>query len=180
MAEQTTIARPYAKAAFMFAKEQNALDKWESMLATAAACMAEETVRKALDNPALGVARKAAVLADLCGDTIDDGFRNFLVQLAQNKRLGLLAIIAGLFHRLNAEQQQFADVELTSAYDLDDAEVSKLAASMAKRLGVQVRVSKQVDPSLIGGVVIRAGDTVIDGSVRGRLRKLAEQLNSRV
>jgi F-type H+-transporting ATPase subunit delta len=180
MAEMTTIARPYAKAAFMFAKEQNALDKWESMLATAAALMAEEPVRKALDNPALDVARKIAILADLCGDAIDDGFRNFLLQLAQNKRLALLAVIAGLFHRLNAEQQQFADVELTSAYDLDDADVATLVASMKKRLGLEVRVTKQVDPSLIGGVVIRAGDTVIDGSVRGRLNKLAEQLNSRV
>ena len=75
---------------------------------------------------------------------------------------------------------RFADVELVSAFPMEDADVSGLVAALKKRLGVEVRVSKQVDPSLIGGVLVRAGDTVIDGSVRGRLNKLVEQLNSRV
>ena len=180
MAELTTIARPYAKAAFLFAKEKNALAEWESMLATAAAVMADPSVRQALDNPALGASRKAAMLAEICGDAFDDAFRNYLDQLAQNKRLALLSIIGGLFHQFLAAEKSFADVELVSAFPMEDADVSGLVAALKKRLGVEVRVSKQVDPSLIGGVLIRAGDTVIDGSVRGRLNKLVEQLNSRV
>jgi F-type H+-transporting ATPase subunit delta len=180
MAELTTIARPYAKAAFLFAKEQGVLEQWESMLATAAAVMADPSVSLALDNPALGASRKAAVLAEICGDAIDSAFCNYLDQLAQNKRLSLLATIAGLFHQLLAAESKFADVELVSAFPLEDADAAGLVAALKKRLGVEVRVSKQVDPSLIGGVLVRAGDTVIDGSVRGRLNKLVEQLNSRV
>ena len=180
MAELTTIARPYAKAAFLFAKQQNALEQWESMLATAGAVMAEAKVRQALDNPALVASAKTALLAELCGDEIDSSFRNFLDQLAQNKRLGLLTTIGGLFHQFLSAERQFANVELVSAFPMDDADVSGLVAALKKRLGVEVRVSKQVDSSLIGGVLIRAGDTVIDGSVRGRLNKLAEQLNTRV
>jgi len=142
--------------------------------------MADEGVRLALDNPALGAAKKADLLAEICGDVIDETFRNFLHQLAQNKRLTLLATIGDLFHQFLSDEHQFADVELVSAFPMEDADVAGLVASLKKRLGVEVRVSKQVDPSLIGGVLIRAGDTVIDGSVRGRLNKLAEQLNSRV
>jgi F-type H+-transporting ATPase subunit delta len=137
-------------------------------------------VGQAQDNPALSASSKAAMLAEICGDTIDGSFRNYLDQLAQNKRLSLLSIIGGLFHQFLSVENSFADVELVSAFPMEDADVSGLVAALKKRLGVEVRVSKQVDPSLIGGVLIRAGDTVIDGSVRGRLNKLVEQLNSRV
>ena len=81
-------------------------------------------------------------------------------------------------HELLAEQQQFTDVEMISAFELDDAATDKLVAALKKRLGTEVNVTTSVDQSLIGGVLVRAGDTVIDGSVRGRLNRLAEQLNS--
>lgn len=180
MAELTTLARPYAKAAFLFAREQNALDKWESMLGLAAALIEDATMAEALDSPALSVDEKANLFVQVGGDQFDAGFANLIAQLAQYKRLELLPTIFAQYHALMAEQQKFADVEVVSAFELDDAETGKLVESLKKRFGMEVRVSNTVDAGLIGGVIIRAGDTVIDGSVRGRLNKLAEHLNSRV
>lgn len=180
MAELTTLARPYAKAAFMFAREQNALEKWETMLGLTAALVEDPKMEQLLGSPHLSDDEKARAIAQVCGDELDQGGANFIAQLAENKRLGLLPMIFVLFHTLRAEQQAFADVEVTSAYELDEAEVSRLVASLRKRFGLEVKISNKVDAGLIGGVIIRAGDTVIDGSVRGRLQKLAEQLNTRV
>ena len=178
MAELTTIARPYAKAAFLFAKEENALEKWEKMLGLAAAVASDSTMLAYLSQPELGTDAKIAAFAEVCGDELDESGRNFIAQLAAHKRLPLLPVIQKLFHTLPAEQQQFADVELISAFELDDAVAEKLVAALKKRLQREVNVTTSVDQSLIGGVLVRAGDTVIDGSVRGRLNRLAEQLNS--
>ena len=178
MAELTTIARPYAKAAFVFAKEHDALEQWEKMLGLAAAVAGDASMRAYLDQPELDDAAKVSAFAEVCGDELDESGCNFVAQLAQNKRLPLLPIILQLFHELLAEQQQFTDVEMISAFELDDAATDKLVAALKKRLGTEVNVTTSVDQSLIGGVLVRAGDTVIDGSVRGRLNRLAEQLNS--
>jgi F-type H+-transporting ATPase subunit delta len=178
MAELTTIARPYAKAAFVFAKEHDALEQWEKMLGLAAAVAGDASMRAYLDQPELDDATKVSAVAEVCGDELDESARNFVAQLTQNKRLPLLPIILQLFHELLAEQQQFTDVEMISAFELDDAATDKLVAALKKRLGTEVNVTTSVDQSLIGGVLVRAGDTVIDGSVRGRLNRLAEQLNS--
>ncbi len=178
MVELTTIARPYAKAAFVFAKEQGDLGKWEKMLGLAAAVAGDATMRAYLDQPELDDAAKVSAFAEVCGDELDESGCNFVAQLAQNKRLPLLPIILQLFHELLAQEQRFTDVELISAFDLDDAATEKLVTALKKRLGTDVNVTTSVDQSLIGGVLVRAGDTVIDGSVRGRLNRLAEQLNS--
>ena len=178
MAELTTIARPYAKAAFLFAKEQGALDKWEKMLDLAAAVAGDATMRAYLDQPELDDSAKVSAFAEVCGDELDESGRNFVAQLASNKRLSLLPVILELFHELLAQEQRFTDVELVSAFEMDGAVAEKLVAALKKRLGTDVNVTSSVDASLIGGVLVRAGDTVIDGSVRGRLTRLAEQLNS--
>ncbi len=180
MAELTTIARPYAKAAFLHAQDNDRLAQWESMFGLAAAVVQEPTMRAALDNPARGAQGCADLLAEVCGDELDEPARNFIYQLAWNKRLILLPEIARQFHELVAARQRFRDVEILSAYELEDSETEKLAEALRKRLTLDVNVSGRVDESLIGGVVIRAGDTVIDGSVRGRLDRLGERLNSRV
>jgi F-type H+-transporting ATPase subunit delta len=180
MADLTTIARPYAKAAFLYASEKNALDAWEDSLALLSAVVQDEALAATLQNPRMGSEEKAEVLSGICGEQLDEGGRNLVAQLAQNRRLALLPTIHGLYHELKAQAQQFADVEVLSAFELSDAEVDKLVASLKQRLGMDVRVEAKVDESLIGGVLVRAGDTVIDSSVRGRLQKLAEQLNSRV
>lgn len=178
MAELTTIARPYAKAAFLFARENDALDEWEQMLGLVASVAEEPAVHEFLDQPGLDSAAKAAAFVEVCGDQLNEQGAHFIAQLAEHKRLAALPIVFELYHQLLAQARQTTEVELVSAYELADAETDKLVAALKKRLGRDVIVSSRVDASLIGGVLVRAGDTVIDGSVRGRLNRLAEQLNS--
>lgn len=178
MAELTTVARPYAKAAFLFAQENNALAHWEKMLGLVATVARDPAMNAYLDQPELDSAAKARAFAEVCGDELDEHGVNFITQCAEHKRLDALPEIYQLFHELLAVVEKTADVELISAFPLSDQEMETLAAALKKRLDSNVNINSRVDSSLIGGVVIRAGDTVIDGSVRGRLARLAEQLNT--
>ncbi len=178
MAELTTFARPYAKAAYAFAVEQNAVDAWENMLTLAAQVVVEPTMSRYLSKPALSATDRAQAIAEVCGDQLDASVTNLITQLAEHHRLAVLPQVAELFRILSAEAEQTVDVELTSAYTLDEAATQKIVAALKARLQRDVRVTSQVDESLLGGMIIRAGDTVIDGSVRGRLQRLTEQLQS--
>ena len=178
MAELTTLARPYAKAAYLFAREQQKLPQWERALGLLAQVVEEPAMVAFLGRPELDAAKRVQALAGVCGDALDGAQANFLTLLAEHHRLGLLPHVFAAYRALLAEAEQTVDVELVSAYALDDAATQKLVAALKKRLGRQVRINSRVDASLLGGVVIRAGDTVIDGSVRGRLARLTEQLQS--
>lgn len=177
MAELSTLARPYAKAAFEYAKEHGALAQWAEQLATAAAVAADPAVESVLNNPALTDEQQAKTLADVCGDALGEPARNFIAILASNKRLSLLPEIHEQFALYKANQEKSVDVEVVSAFDLEDAARDRLAAALGKKLEREVVVTTSTDESLLGGVLIRAGDLVIDGSVRGRLNKLAEAMN---
>jgi F-type H+-transporting ATPase subunit delta len=178
MAELSTLARPYAKAAFEYAREKDALAAWSEQLATAAAVSAAEGMDAVLDNPSLTDAQQAATLNEVCGDATGAEVKNFVSILSDNKRLSLLAEISAQFELFKANLEKSVDVEVVSAFDLDEATVNKLAEVLGKKLEREVRVSTSTDAGLLGGVLIRAGDLVIDGSVRGRLNKLAEAMNS--
>ncbi|BFM09833.1 F0F1 ATP synthase subunit delta [Halioxenophilus aromaticivorans] len=178
MAELTTLARPYAKAAFEYAKEQNALAQWASQLSVAAAVSQSEAVGKVLSSPVHTAAEKGNVFVQLCGDTLNPHGQNFVRNLAANKRLGLLPAITELFEEFKANLEKSVDVDVTSAFELPQETLNKLAAALQIKLGRDVTVQSSVDESLLGGVVIRAGDTVIDDSVKGRLAKLAEAMNA--
>ena len=178
MAELTTLARPYARAAFLLATEQDALEPWEQVLSLAAAAVEEPRVRELLERPELGSEEKVRALVNLCGDACGKVQEAFLGEMARMKRLALLGEVARQFHRLVAEHRKFADVELVSAFELKDEQTRELAEALQRRLGMEVKLSSRVDPSLVGGVIVQAGDTVIDGSLRGRLKRLSEQLNS--
>ena len=178
MAELSTLARPYAKAAFEYAKEKGALSGWEGQLATAAAVASQERVSAMLDNPALTDEQQANVLNEVCGDDTSSEVKNFVHILAANKRIPLLPEIHQQFALFKANQEKSVDVEVISAFDLDDATTGRLAEVLRGKLERDVKVSTATDESLLGGVLIRAGDMVIDGSVRGRLNKLAEAMNS--
>ena len=182
MAEQDTLARPYAKAAFDVAREAGdaGVPRWDRLLALLAAATETDEVAKLITSPATLPAQKAERLADLMADELDDHGRGFLKLLAENKRLELLPEIHEQFQALRAEWERTLEVEVVSAYELDDADAERLKTRLAERYDRQVSMTSRVDSSLIGGAVIRAGDTVIDGSVRGRLGKLAEQLRVRV
>ena len=176
MAEPRTLARPYARAAFEYASKEEALDAWLSELSLISAVVADERVRAMLANPALTTAEQSTAFIDLCGDELGESRQRFVAVLAENRRLGLAAHILELFAQLKAEREQSVNVELVSAFEIP-AEVSdRIATALGKRLERDVVVSTHTDSDLIGGVLIRAGDLVIDGSVRGRLNKLAEAL----
>ncbi len=178
MAELSTLARPYAKAAFDFARDKGALAQWSEQLAVCAAVAADAGMESVLGNPSLTDEQQAQTLNEVCGDATSAEVKNFVVVLADNKRLPLLPEITTQFDLLKANLEKSVDVEVISAFDLDDATAEKLAGVLGQKLEREVKVSTSTDADLLGGVLIRAGDLVIDGSVRGRLDKLAEAMNS--
>ncbi|MEE1922278.1 F0F1 ATP synthase subunit delta [Pseudomonas sp. 148P] len=178
MAELTTLARPYAKAAFEHAQAHQQLANWSAMLGLAAAVSQDDTMQRLLKAPRLTSAQKATTFIDVCGDKFDAQARNFIHTAAENGRLLLLPEIAAQFELYKAELEKSVDVEVTSAFALNQEQQDKLAKVLSARLSREVRLHATEDASLIGGVVIRAGDLVIDGSVRGKLAKLAEALKS--
>jgi F-type H+-transporting ATPase subunit delta len=178
MAELSTIARPYAKAAFEYARDSKQLSQWDEQLATAAAVAADKGLQAAINDPSLTAEQQARILSDVCGDALGAQACNFVAVLAANKRLSLLPEIYLLFAQYRANQEKTVDVEVISAFDLADTARDRLAEVLGKKLERQVKVRTSTDRSLLGGVLIRAGDLVIDGSVRGRLNKLAAAMNS--
>lgn len=178
MAESSTLARPYAKAAFDYAREHNSLAQWSSQLATAAAVASTDKLAQVIGSPSLTAQKQAELLIGLIGDELSAPVGNFLRVLADNKRLPLLADIAAQFEQLKAQQEKSVNVEVASAFPLPDALADKLAQALRGKLQREVSINTMVDRTLLGGVVVRAGDVVIDGSVRGRLAKLARAMNS--
>jgi F-type H+-transporting ATPase subunit delta len=178
MAELSTLARPYARAAFEYALEHNTLDSWSQALSSAAEVSRDERVAAILASPAHTASHLAEMLLSLCGDDFGKEQQNFIHVLSANKRLPLLAEISLLFNKLKSEQEKTVDVTVVSAFELEDSARQSLAQVLSKKLAREVNVETKVDASLLGGVLIRAGDMVIDGSVRGRLNKLAEAMNS--
>jgi F-type H+-transporting ATPase subunit delta len=178
MAELTTLARPYAKAAFQAALNDGALATWSEMLTTAAAVTTDSKVAGLLTDPSLSSEQLADAFIGLLGEQIDEKGRNFMKLLAENKRLLLLPAVSTLFHALKANQEQSVDVEITMAFEISSETLESLVQSLKTRLSREINLSTTVDSALIGGAVVRAGDTVIDSSVRGKLVKLAESMNS--
>ena len=178
MAESITLARPYASAAFEVAVADKALAEWSEMLQTLAAVAADDKVSDLMTDPALTAEKQSDALLAICGDEISAKGTNMIRLLADNRRLPLLPQIAEIFDVLKAAKEKSVKVELATAYALSDALVEQLTEALQKRLDRQVKLHTSVDQSLIGGAVIRAGDTVIDSSVRGKLNKLAESLSS--
>ncbi|HDZ58350.1 MAG TPA: F0F1 ATP synthase subunit delta [Pseudomonas xinjiangensis] len=178
MATINTLARPYAKAAFEFAESANKLDAWSGMLAVAGAVVSDAAFAYRVRNPALTGERKAEDLLMVCEGVVDAEFGNFIRTLAEHDRLPLIPVIAELYEQNKAEHDRSIDVQVESAFELNDDQQKTLATALSKRLDRTVTPHVTINPALIGGVLIRAGDLVIDGSVRGKLAKLAEALKS--
>ena len=176
-AEISTIARPYARAAFSRALDtEGGLGTWSRMLAMLSAAVAEEAVEQALENPRLTTEDEAAILCQLLGDELHEEGRNFVNVLATHGRLAALPTISRLFELLKANHEKTMDVNVTSAFDVSEQQKTELAVALQRMLQRNVHIETNTDKTLIGGVVIRAEDTVIDDSVRGRLAKLAHVL----
>lgn len=178
MIEPTTLARPYARAAFQFAVDNTAVDVWYEALQLLTAVVVEPSVACILDDPASTAVQRAETVSAVLGDDAPVGLAQFIAVLAENHRLSLTGEVTRLFAELKASLDAATNVTLTSAFDVDDATVEILSSALKAKLGKTVDMTVKTDSTLLGGAIIRAGDLVIDGSVRGRLHKLATALKS--
>jgi F-type H+-transporting ATPase subunit delta len=178
VAERATIARPYAKAAFEYARDARAFAEWSRGLQLAAEIVADPRVAALIKNPELTVDKIADFVTGVAGDKLNAGMQNFVRVLAANRRLLLLPEIAAHYEVFRAQVENTVEVEVISAVKLDAAQSEKLAAAINTRLKRRVNLHNTVDATLLGGAVIRAGDLVIDGSLKGRLERLRTDLTS--
>jgi len=177
MSELTTVARPYAKAAFEFAVEANTIEHWLSMLVFAAEVSENETVTNYLTG---GVSADQAtdLFLKICEDQLDSNGQNFIKVMAENERLLVLPQVLTQFSELKAEYEKEITVDVTSAVELVADQVTTLSAALEKRLARKVKLNCVVDANVVSGLIIKAGDMVIDGSVRGKLNRLATTMQS--
>jgi len=177
MAELTTIARPYAQAIFELAREQDRLAPWSQTLNLLAAIAVDPQLGALIDNPRLTESQLADLFVEIAGDALDDTGRNTVRLLAHNRRLTTLPEIARLYDQMRSEAEGAVQAELISAQPVSDAQARAVSEALKRRLGRDVQLESRVDETLLGGAVIRAGDLVIDGSVRGRLARLGSALS---
>ncbi len=173
MSQEITLARPYARAAFAIARDRGDFAGWSQALAFSARVAADPQVAPLLGHPSLSDADAVALLAS---ESAPAEQREFLALLADNGRLVLLPEIAGLYDELRAQAENVVRATVTSAAELSDDEVAGIRTALERRFGSAVEVERAVDPALIGGAVINAGDVVIDGSLRGKLARLQSAL----
>ena len=178
MAERATVARPYAKAAFAYAREQGKLDPWSRWLGTARDIVLSEEYGAYESSPGVTKRQLVELITGVCGGALDANARSMIDLLAENDRLDYLPEIAQRFEELKAEDQNVADVEVASAVELNDAQLERLASALRTRLRRDVRLHCTVDPSLIGGAVVRSGDMLIDGSLLQKLERLGTELTN--
>ena len=178
MAEITTIARPYAEAAFSLAREQNALPVWSQMLKLASSVVGDSRIAEALDNPKLDAPAKESLLLSICGEGLNAEGRNFVRLLVEADRIGMMQTISSLFETLKDAADGVAKATIETAFPLEGNELAELTAALERRFKRKVEAEVVVKPELIGGARITVGDNVIDGTVQERLRAMTVQLRS--
>jgi F-type H+-transporting ATPase subunit delta len=174
--EITTIARPYAEAAFERAQETGHVDTWSQALALLSAVASDPQMAEQIANPNVPRERVCNMILQICGADLPDEAANLVRLLADNARLAVIPEIAELFEARRVAGQGVRHVVVRSAFPVDADQERELAQSLARRLGARIELTVEEDPELIGGVEIRAGDLVIDDSVRGKLKQLAHAL----
>jgi F-type H+-transporting ATPase subunit delta len=175
MSETLTLARPYARAAFASAQAGGALADWSSKLGVAAQIVADPRMHALIGDPRLSIAKLTQLLLPPDAAT-DSNFAQFLALLVENRRAVLLPDVAALFEELKRESERVLKVTVRSAVPVADGQAEAIKLALKKRFGRDIELEQRVDPSVIGGAVIDAGDLVIDGSVRGRLERLEQAL----
>jgi F-type H+-transporting ATPase subunit delta len=178
MTDRITIARPYARAAFAEASAAGQLAAWSAALATAVQVVRDERVHALFGDPHVTPEQLTQLVADLAGPSLGEHGHNFVATLAVNGRLAFLPEISALFDELRDDAEGVADVTVTSAVALDAGQQQALSAALARRLQRTIRLHCELDPQLIGGAVLRSGDLVIDGSLSGRLTRIAHELTA--
>ncbi|CAH1385663.1 F0F1 ATP synthase subunit delta [Candidatus Nitrotoga sp. M5] len=176
MAEAITVARPYAQAAFDEARERGELKSWSEILKSLAQVVISPEVRTVITSPRIIKSQLVDLMLALSGDKVSEIQESFVKLLIEGQRLELLPEIVMLFEAMRAEEEKSVDVVVTSAFDLSEAQMQKITEALQKRMGREIKLRCETDRKLIGGVVIRAGDKVIDGSARTHLSELANAL----
>jgi len=174
--ELSSIARPYAEAVFSLASETGKLDLWSEMLGLMSTVVADEAMSSIIGNPSVDAKKLTEILLDIGGGRINDQCQNMLKLLVRNKRVPVLPEIAAQFEALKNQSEGTIDVVITSAFEMKPAQEKVIADALKKKFNREISISNNTDESLIGGVRIKAGDTVIDGSIKGQLAKLANEL----
>ncbi|KGP63766.1 ATP synthase F0F1 subunit delta [Legionella norrlandica] len=178
MSDSTTIARPYAKAIFEYALAENKLKEWSNYLTILAEAVLAPQASQFIANPASTAEQQIELLTTICNSKFqnNEALNNLIKLLTINKRLMLLPEIKALYEVHKAEQEKILEVDVVSYSELTSTQQQRLSESLSKKLSRKVSLKISIDPSLLGGALIRAGDLVIDGSVRGKLNMLASNL----
>ncbi len=176
MAELATLARPYAEAVFKRAKQTDSASAWSQSLLFLTRVVEDQRLSQIIANPIVSKDSKISIMLDICQDQIQDEAKNLLKLLVENGKLQLLPEIVALFEQYKADDEGYVNVDLYSAFSLTKAEQTKYIATLEKVLNKKVNATVSVDNALIGGILARAGDKVIDGSIRGQLQQLAKRL----
>ncbi|MEW5790655.1 MAG: F0F1 ATP synthase subunit delta [Pseudomonadota bacterium] len=178
MAELTTLARPYADAAFQYASEAGQMESWDKALRFLAAVVRDQEAQVLLSNPEIDKGAKLGFLRDLAKDLLNPQMQNFLALLLENDRLELMPEIQALFEARKRGLEGQIEAVVSSAVALNESQLGNVKSALKRRFGREVILETRVEPDLIGGMIIRAGDLVIDGSVRGQLEQLGNTLRS--
>jgi len=173
MSELSTLARPYAEAVFRLAQGENDLAGWSARVQSLALIAADEQLARLIADPAVASERVASLMVEVAGGDLGERGANFVKVLAENDRLTLLPEISRQFETLKANSEATLEATITSAKELTQAQIDDLVAGLKAKFKRAVNVQVAVDPELIGGAVIAIGDQVIDGSVKGRLQRMA-------
>ncbi len=176
MSELATLARPYAAAAFKRSLESGATEQWSQSLKFLSAVLGDKELAVMVGNPKVSKARLSALMLDICQGQVDAEGENLLKLLIQNNRLSLAPTISELFEAYKADSEGYIHVEVATAYAFSKEEKQAFSAALEKKLNKKVHMNLTVDKSLIGGVLVRAGDRVIDGSVKGQLQHMQKAL----
>ena len=178
MSNVTTLARPYAKAAFDLADAGNATGSWNDMLALASSLVSEESIAVLLQSPEVSGKQLVEVFSDIAAESFDDRFRDYLSVLAENKRFPLIPEIARLYQKLREEADKLLRVRVVSAFALDENQATRMKDALAQRYEREILLESEVDRSIIGGAIVYADGQVIDGSLKDRLSKLSNSLTN--
>ena len=176
MSEANTVARPYAQAAFDEARRLGDLKGWSAVLAILAESLSNTEVRAVISNPRVDKSKVEELVVALCGNQLSAQQRSFIRILMDNHRLDVVTEILIMYEALRAEAEKFVEVTVASAFELSDAQQQKIAAALKVRMQREIRLSCKEDKALLGGVVIRAEDRVIDGSALARLGEMANAM----
>jgi len=176
MLENATLARPYAKAIFAIAREAGDLPGYAGQIDLLAALVNDQSLAALIGHPRVASSTLAEVINDAAGEAFSEALKNYVRVLADNGRLPLLNDIAAQFQQLRAAAENVLPVQVLTAMELSAQQREQLQQSLAKRFHADIALTTEVDASLLAGVIVRAGDQVIDASARGRLQRLAQTM----